>query len=87
MYVITAKLTIAYAPDGAQSLTVPSAQSMEASVDLAGGNASQTFVLVPGGNAPTTSNINTGVTAAAALLSTYLQGQIGVIQGWASGGD
>lgn len=87
MYLVGLKATIYWAADGAQALTVPEAQSLEASVELPQGNASASFVLVPGGNAPTAANINTAVTNAAALASTYLQGQIAAIQGWSTGGD
>lgn len=86
MYLMGMKATIYWAPDGAGPVTVPEAQSLEASVGDAGCNASGTFVLVPGGNAPTTGNISTAVTAAAALITTYMQAQIAQIQGWASGG-
>jgi len=88
MYLMTAKVTIGFAPDGADALTVPSAQSFEASYDIQG-NAAQGFQLVPGGNSPTAGNINTAVVAIAAAISTYLQTApvLAQIQGWSSGGD
>lgn len=86
MYLISMTARIGWAPDGAQADTVPSAQSLEAVAGDAYANAGG-FTLVPGGNAPSAANVNTAVLAAAALISTYLQAQIGQIQGWASGGS
>ena len=88
MYLMTGKITIAWAPDGAQSETVPMAQSMEASYDISG-NAAQGFVLVPGGNAPSSGNIGTACTSIATALAAFLeaQPQLARIQGWATGSN
>jgi hypothetical protein len=86
MYLVSLTAKIQWAPDGAGAMTVPETQALEAVVGDAYANAGS-FVLVPGLNAPSTSNVNTAVTAAAALASTYLQAQIAQIQGWASGGN
>ncbi len=86
MYLMKGSFTITWAPDGAQEMTDPSAQSLEASYD-AQGNAAQGFVIVPGGNAPTTGNILTACATLEAALALFLQQNIGAIQGWASGGD
>lgn len=87
MYLLGMSATLYWAPDGAGSVTVPEAQSLQAVLGDSGANAGTGYVLVPGGNAPSTANVNTAVTTAAATLSTYLQAQIAQIQGWASGGN
>ena len=87
MYLLSMSAAISWAPDGAGPVTVPEAQTLLINLGDAGTNSGTGFVLVPGGNAPSTSNINTAVTTAAAAISTAMQAQIAAIQGWASGGD
>lgn len=87
MYLLDMRARIFWAPDGAGPMTVPEAQSIEATLGDSGSNAGTGFILVPGANAPSTGNINTAVTTAATAISTYLQAQIAQIQGWATGGD
>lgn len=86
MYLVAMTLKIQWAPDGAGPMTVPDAQVAEFSLGEQG-SSSSSYVLVPGGNAPSMANINTAVVAAGATLSTAAQAAIAQIQGFASGGD
>ena len=84
MYLVSMTAKISWAPDGAGPETVPNAQTIEFSLGSQGAN-SGSFVLVPGGNAPTTGNINTAIVAAGAAISTAAQAAIAQIQGFATG--
>jgi hypothetical protein len=86
MYLVSMTLKVQWAPDGAASETVPNAQVAEFSLGPPG-SSSGSYILVPGGNAPSTANINTAVVAAGAALSTAAQAAIAQIQGFATGGD
>lgn len=88
MYMMSAKYTVYFVPDGASGQTLPQAQSFEASIDTFG-NASQSLQLVAGGNAPSSANVGAACDALNTSLKTYLQTSpiLGQIQGWASGGN
>ncbi len=86
MYLVSMVATVSWAPDGAGPETVPNAQKVEFSLG-APGSSNGGYILVPGGNAPSTANINTAIVAAGAALSTAAQAAIAQIQGFASGGD
>lgn len=87
MIVLTATVTAAFVPDGAGAMEVPSAQSLAAKVVTAIGNAGSP-VVVPGGNAPSTANMSTALSALATQLGTFFNTSANnaIINGWASGG-
>lgn len=87
MYLVSGSINISWAPDGAGPETVPNAQTVQFSLGSQGSSTSGGYILVPGGNAPTTGNINTAVVAAGAALSLAAQAAIAQIQGFATGGD
>jgi len=90
MYLLKYSATICWAPDGAGSETVPTSQSMQQS-DEGGVNVTTApgFILVPGGNAPSSGNITTALNSAATALAASFEGatNLAIIQAWATGGN
>lgn len=80
-YVLKGSFTVCWVGDGTGPMGVPSAQQLKAVIpDLSP-------IQVPGGDAPSTSNISTACTNAATALAAALNASIGQIQGFASGGN
>lgn len=82
-YVLTGKFNISWVGDGVGPMSVPSAQTLQATV----GPGQATEVVVPGGDSPTTGNVSTACTTLAAALAAILNANIGQIQGFATGGN
>ncbi len=89
MYVLTGSVTISWLPDGAGPMTVPSAQALKVLCDYIPAQTAIAAapIAVPGGDAPSTSNLNTAAVAFGAAISTLLQANVTQIQGFATGGD
>jgi hypothetical protein len=89
--IITGQVNVAWVPDGSGPEFVPSAQTL--TVALGYGpfgsptTGAPTAILVPGGNAPTTGNISTAMTAFATAVAAQLNttANNAAIVGWASG--
>ena len=89
-YEVNGTINIAWIPDGAGPLTVPSQQSINIGTNPAFGPILGAIqgVVVPGADAPTQANILAAIsTLATNLGATLTAAQIATIQGWASGGN
>lgn len=86
MYQLSWSMAISWVPDGAQSMTVPTAQTI--AVNMATGTAPGP-ILVPGLNAPSAANITTACNAAATAAAAQFETatNLAIIQGFATGGD
>lgn len=89
MYVLTGSVNISWLPDGGGPMTVPTAQTLKVLIDYVPAQAgiAAAPIAVPGGDAPSTGNLNTAATAFGTAVSTMLQANVTQIQNWASGGD
>lgn len=81
-YQLRYTVNIDWIPDGAGSMSVPSAQTLQAIGQAEFGNS----ISVPGADAPTTGNISTACTALGTQLAAQLNASIAQIQGFATGG-
>lgn len=82
-YQLYGQFTIAWVGDGASAMSVPSAQVLTVNIAPNLGSSQQ----VPGGDAPSTTNVSTACTNAATALAALLNAKIGQIQGFATGGN
>ena len=85
-FVITYQANISWIPDGASAMSVPSAQTLQFSNQPPGTNPLGGGVAVPGGDNPSTANLNTACVAVGAALSTAMQAVQPRIVGFATGG-
>ncbi len=79
---------ITWVGDGTNQMGVPGAQSLTAAVSSQLNN-STLAVVVPGGDAPTSGNIQTACSTLGTNLGTFLTtpANLATIQGWATGGQ
>lgn len=79
-YRMTGNVTIGYVGDGTGAMEVMGSPSFRFS--------NTTTIVVPGGNAPTSGNMSTALTAFATDIGNQINAaaQLAVIQSWATGG-
>lgn len=87
LYASNGGVTLAWVPDGAGPMSMPSAQKITAAGYPGSNFQSPLVVTVPGGDSPTTGNITTACNSLATALATYFNASIGQIQGWSTGGN
>lgn len=90
MLILTGTVNCSFVPDGAGQMSVPTVQTIQVSLNAA--VPSQTGITagpiqVPGGNSPSTGNLNTAAVAFGAAISTLLQANQAQIAAFGTGGD
>jgi hypothetical protein len=89
--IIKGIVDVCWVPDGSGPEFVPSAQTLSVALGYGPlgtqGTGLSSVIVVPGGNAPSTGNVSTAMTAFATAIAALLNttANNGTINGWAAG--